>query len=33
MELAVYWTQFAEDKLEDVFSYYMLVAGCTLVIF
>lgn len=23
MELAVYWTQFAEDKLEDVFSYYI----------
>lgn len=23
MELTVYWTQFAEDKLEDVFSYYM----------
>ena len=22
MELAVYWTQFAEDKLEDVFLYY-----------
>lgn len=23
MELTVYWTQFAEDKLEDVFSYYI----------
>lgn len=23
MELAVYWTQFAENKLEDVFSYYI----------
>ena len=23
MELTVYWTQFAEDKLEDVFSYYV----------
>ena len=23
MELSVYWTQFAEDKLEDVFSYYI----------
>lgn len=23
MELEVYWTQFAEDKLEDVFSYYI----------
>jgi plasmid stabilization system protein ParE len=22
MELTVYWTEFAEDKLEDVFSYY-----------
>ena len=22
MELTVYWTQFAQDKLEDVFSYY-----------
>ncbi len=22
MELTVYWTQFAEDKLEDVFVYY-----------
>jgi len=22
MELTVYWTQFAEDKLEDVFLYY-----------
>lgn len=27
MELAVYWTQFAEDKLEDVFSYYIEKAG------
>ena len=23
MELVVYWTQFAENKLEDVFSYYI----------
>jgi plasmid stabilization system protein ParE len=23
MELTVYWTQFAEDKLEDVFLYYI----------
>ena len=23
MELTVYWTQFAENKLEDVFSYYI----------
>ena len=23
MELTVYWTQFAEDKLENVFSYYI----------
>jgi plasmid stabilization system protein ParE len=22
MELTAYWTQFAEDKLEDIFSYY-----------
>jgi plasmid stabilization system protein ParE len=22
MELTVYWTRFAEDKLEDIFSYY-----------
>jgi toxin ParE1/3/4 len=22
MELTVYWTQFAENKLEDVFAYY-----------
>jgi len=22
MALKVYWTQFAEDKLEDIFSYY-----------
>ena len=22
MELTVYWTELAEDKLEDVFSYY-----------
>ena len=22
MELTVYWTQFAEDKLEDIFLYY-----------
>ncbi len=22
MALTVYWTQFAEDKLEDIFSYY-----------
>ena len=22
MELTVYWTQFAEDKLEDIFTYY-----------
>ncbi|MDO9257668.1 MAG: type II toxin-antitoxin system RelE/ParE family toxin [Bacteroidales bacterium] len=23
MELTVYWTEFAEDKLEDVFSYFI----------
>lgn len=23
MELTVYWTQFAEDKLKDVYSYYL----------
>jgi plasmid stabilization system protein ParE len=22
MELTVYWTQFAEEKLEDIFMYY-----------
>jgi len=27
MALTVYWTQFAENKLEDIFSYYELNAG------
>jgi plasmid stabilization system protein ParE len=27
MELTVYWTEFAEDKLEDVFSYYSVKAS------
>tara|TARA_R110002124_G_scaffold109723_4_gene263159 strand:+ start:22067 stop:22384 length:318 start_codon:yes stop_codon:yes gene_type:complete len=27
MELEVYWTQIAEDKLNDIFIYYKLKAG------
>ncbi len=27
MELEVYWTQFAEDKLEDIFHYYSIKAS------
>ena len=27
MELEVYWTQFAEDKLTDIFEYYKFKAG------
>ena len=27
MELNVYWTQFAEDKLNDIFEYYKFNAG------
>ena len=27
MELTVFWTQFAEDKLEDIFNYYKLKAS------
>jgi plasmid stabilization system protein ParE len=27
MELEVYWTQFAEDKLADIFEYYKYRAG------
>ncbi|MGV3461028.1 MAG: type II toxin-antitoxin system RelE/ParE family toxin [Flavobacterium sp.] len=27
MGLVVYWTQFAEDKLQDIFNYYNLKAG------
>jgi plasmid stabilization system protein ParE len=27
MELAVYWTQFAEDKLTDIYEYYKFNAG------
>jgi plasmid stabilization system protein ParE len=27
MELEVYWTQFAEDKLTDIFEYYNFNAG------
>ena len=27
MELVVYWTQFAEDKLDDIFDYYELKAS------
>lgn len=27
MELEVYWTQLAEDKLDDIFGYYKLKAG------
>jgi plasmid stabilization system protein ParE len=27
MGLTVYWTQFAEDKLEDIYTYYKYKAG------
>lgn len=27
MGLTVYWTQFAEDKLEDIYTYYKFNAG------
>lgn len=27
MELTVYWTQFAEDKLDDVYAFYSIAAG------
>ena len=27
MELTVYWTQFAEDRLSDIFEYYKFNAG------
>lgn len=27
MELEIFWTQFAEDKLQDIFYYYKLKAG------
>ena len=27
MELSIYWTQFAEDKLNDIFDYYKFNAG------
>lgn len=27
MDLTVYWTQFAEDKLFDIFSYFEQKAG------
>jgi len=27
MELVVYWTQFAEDKLDDIYAYYEPKAG------
>ena len=27
MALTVYWTQFAENKLEDIYSYYEIKAG------
>lgn len=27
MELTVYWTVFAEDKLNDIFEYYKFTAG------
>lgn len=27
MALEVYWTQFAEDKLQDIFNYYIFKAG------
>ena len=27
MELTVYWTKHAEDKLEDIFHYYKSKAG------
>lgn len=30
MGLTVYWTQFAENKLDDVFSYYCEKAGFTI---
>jgi len=27
MELTIYWTQLAEDKLEDIFDYYKIKAS------
>lgn len=27
MELTVYWTRFAENKLDDIFDYYKTKAG------
>ena len=27
MELEVYWTQFAQDKLDDIFDYYEITAS------
>jgi len=27
MELSIFWTQFAEDKLKDIFDYYKVKAG------
>lgn len=27
MELEIFWSQFAEDKLQDIFQYYKLQAG------
>ena len=30
MELTVYWTQFAEEKLEDIFAYYTKKEACGL---
>lgn len=27
MELSIYWTQFAEEKLNDIFEYYKFNAG------
>ncbi|MXN92166.1 type II toxin-antitoxin system RelE/ParE family toxin [Flavobacterium sp. Sd200] len=27
MELSIYWTEFAEEKLEDIFYYYKYKAG------
>lgn len=32
MELEVYWTQFAEDKIEDIFHYYSIKASLNIAI-
>lgn len=30
MEMIIYWTQFAEDKLEDIFIYHKFKAGISI---